>query len=136
MKKLALVTALIASFSATAFAQTSPTSTTTTTASTATINITLEKKSFLLASGTITPATTPSDRLAVKWTSPNNMNAGSCHNSTYKIKTASTHFKSKRTPWYQESNGAPVGCEGMWSASVVDLTTGKVLATTSYALSL
>ena len=129
MKKIALVSILLASLGGTVFA-----ADTATTSTTATIQITLEKKSYLLAQGTINPAPTAADQMAIKWTSPNNLSTGNCYDSVYKIKANTSSFTSKRTPWYQVASGAPVGCTGTWTASVVDLATGNVLATAKYNL--
>jgi hypothetical protein len=76
------------------------------------------------------------DKLAVKWTAPAGSNSLHCTNSTHRIKMGSTSFKSSRTPWYQDANGAPVACQGVWTASVVDRVTGKVLATANYTVSI
>ena len=137
MKNLVLASLCIVSLSGTAFAAntTAPTTTTATTtasANTATISISFNKKATLLATGTITPTPQATDKFVIQWTSPDNQAAGKCHNSIYKIKAGASTFKSHRTPWYQESNGAPVACKGLWTASVVNLLTGNTLATATY----
>jgi hypothetical protein len=143
-----LTTALAATiFCGTAFAASSSTTgsvtpaaastpaVTSTATTTATITLTPMNQTTLVATGTITRAPGSMDRLAVQWSSPNNLQAGGCHNSMHKIKLKATTFKSSRTPWYQDSNGAAVGCQGVWTAAVVDKITGKTLASAQYTVS-
>ncbi len=146
MKNLLIASSLAVALCGSAFAATTTTTTTTSTpaaaasttaaatATTATISITPKKKTTLVAAGTISWAAHSTEKLAVKWTGPTGMGATHCEDSTHKIKMGSTSFKSSRTPWYQDANGAPVACKGVWTAAVVDTLTGKVLATTTYTV--
>ncbi len=103
---------------------------------TATIQISPKSESILVATVNINWAPQSIDKLAVKWTRPDNALGGSCHNSLVKIKPGITQFHSIRTPWYADANGAPVVCKGTWTASVIDLVTGRVLNTAKYVVTL
>ena len=105
------------------------------TATTATITITPMKKTSLLASGTVSWAPHATDKLAVKWTGPSNMDKGNCRNTMHHLKTGYPVFKDSRTPWYKQADGTPVECTGTWTAAVVNMTTGATLATASYTVS-
>ncbi|MCX7123811.1 MAG: hypothetical protein NTV32_09180 [Gammaproteobacteria bacterium] len=141
MKNLLITAALSAAFCGTAFAATAapatamPAATTAASATTATITITPMKKSSLLASGTVAWAPHATDKLAVQWTGPNNSDKGNCRNTMHKLKMGYPVFKDSRTPWYKQANGTPVECTGNWTAAVVNLSTGKTLATASYTVS-
>jgi hypothetical protein len=141
MNKLLITAALSAALCGSAFAATDTSTTTAAptaamaSATTATITITPMKKSSLLASGTVAWAPNATDKLAVKWTGPSNMDKGNCRNTMHKLKTGYPVFKDSRTPWYKQANGNPVECTGTWTAAVVNLTTGKTLATASYTVS-
>ena len=140
MKKLLVLSMLIASMASTAFANDTATLDTTAVAApaatTATITISAKHKATIVATADINWAPQSNERLAIKWTAPDNNSLGNCHNSSLAIKTGTTHLHSSRTPWYESNNGAPIACKGTWTASVVNTVTEKVLATAQYTITL
>ncbi len=149
MKKL-LIGTVAAVVCSTAFAASTTTTSATTSASTsmpaaattgtpvnatttvATLTITPNKKASITAVAHISWALQSTEKLVLTWNSPVKARKGDCHDSTVKIKTGTPMVKSTRILWYQTPNGAPVACTGTWVASVVNLTTGKTLATAQY----
>jgi hypothetical protein len=135
MKKFLIAPVLIAALSSSVLTANASTSTATTAPAATTASITLastHNQSMATATIHINWAGQTQDQLALKWTSPVGVNKGDCHDSTVKIKTGQTVLKSSRVLWYQSANGAPVACTGIWTATVVNTTTGQTLASAQY----
>ena len=142
MKNLLIASAVAVALCGTAFADNSTNMTSTTAMpaatamqmTTATATITTKGTKTLVASGTISWASGTSDKLAVTWTGPGNTRKGDCRDTTHHIAMGELTYKVERTPWYKQANGTPMACKGVWTAAVVNLTTGKTLASTQYTV--
>jgi hypothetical protein len=153
MKKLVIITALILGNSSWAFADannatqalssglssataTNPapaaaTATDYQSRTTSTITL-IPRDNLIIATATTSWDPKASDNLAIRWLAPKGYCQSSNFNMTRGPNTSHDVFWAYRTVVHTTSKGTTVTCQGHWVAEVINVNTGKVLATAGY----